>query len=254
MKSILATSLLVGLLGAAPAAAQSSSDLESPGSDAAEPGPIEYVADVPDRDVAAGSDRPAASLSNPTEATSRSTRRGNPLSLISRDSLRATRERPLFSESRRPPPAAVAVAAPPPPRPSEPPPEPVGTEPEPPKITLVGTAVGADAQVAVFLVPSARSVVRLRIGEAEESGWTLRSVDSKTTVLEKDSHEVTLSLPTPKSGSGSNPEDGVDPIVEPRFRPPSPNLASSRQRPSFKGRMPAMAPPRARPPTVGREF
>ena len=50
----------------------------------------------------------------------------NPLWAIPLDSLTATRERPLFSVSRRPPPAPVAAAAPiveappPPPPPSEP--------------------------------------------------------------------------------------------------------------------------------------
>jgi hypothetical protein len=57
---------------------------------------------------------------------------GNPLWGIPISSLSATRERPIFSASRRPPaPMPVAEAPPPPP-----------AEPEHPPFTLVGTAIG----------------------------------------------------------------------------------------------------------------
>ncbi|MGH6793990.1 MAG: hypothetical protein ACREDH_02010 [Methylocella sp.] len=117
--------------------------------------------------------------------------RGNPLWGIAISMLDATRERPIFSPSRRPPmPPVVAqrvAVAPPPPKPAE---------PEHPRLTLVGTAIGTPENVAVVLDRTTKAIVRLHIGEAA-SGWTLRSVDSRTMTVEKDSQTVTLALPAP---------------------------------------------------------
>ena len=118
---------------------------------------------------------------------------GNPLWGIPISALDATSERPLFSASRRPPmPPVVAervAAAPPPPKPAE---------PEHPLLTLVGTAIGKPKDVAVVLDRSTRTLVRLHVGEAV-SGWILRSVDSRTMTVEKNSQTVTLALPVPGS-------------------------------------------------------
>jgi len=62
----------------------------------------------------------------------------NPLWAIPLSTLTATRDRPLFSASRRPPPPAVVPVAVAPPPPPPPPP----TEPEKPNLILVGTVVG----------------------------------------------------------------------------------------------------------------
>jgi hypothetical protein len=115
---------------------------------------------------------------------------GNPLWGVPVSSLSATRERPIFTASRRPPappepPQPVAEAPPPPPAVAEQPP-----------FTLVGTAIGAPQNVAVFLDQTTKSFVRLHVGEAA-SGWYLRSVDLRTMTLEKNSQTVTLSLPEP---------------------------------------------------------
>ena len=118
---------------------------------------------------------------------------GNPLWGIPISALDATRERPIFSASRRPPmPLVVAqrvAAALPPPKPAE---------PEQPLLTLVGTAIGAPINVAVVLDRTTKTLVRLRVGEAV-SGWILRSVDSRTMTVEKNSQTVTLALPAPGS-------------------------------------------------------
>jgi general secretion pathway protein N len=118
---------------------------------------------------------------------------GNPLWGIPISALDATRERPVFSASRRPPmPPVVAqrVAAPPPP--------PKPAEPEQPLLTLVGTAIGNPKNVAVVLDRTTKTFVRLHIGEAV-SGWILRSVDSRTMIVEKNSQTVTVALPAPGS-------------------------------------------------------
>ncbi|MGH6847718.1 MAG: hypothetical protein ACREC0_09825 [Methylocella sp.] len=116
---------------------------------------------------------------------------GNPLWGIPISALDATRERPIFSASRRPPmPPVVAqrvVAAPPPPKPAE---------PEHPLLTLIGTAVGKSKNVAVVLDRTTKTIVRLHVGEAV-SGWILRAVDSRAMTVEKNSQTVTLALPAP---------------------------------------------------------
>ena len=65
---------------------------------------------------------------------------GNPLWAIPLNALTATRDRPLFSASRRPPPLAVGTVAPPPSRPAPAAPAP----PERPPLTLMGTIIGAE--------------------------------------------------------------------------------------------------------------
>jgi hypothetical protein len=92
---------------------------------------------------------------------------GNPLWALPLEQLSMTRERPIFSPSRRPPPptppiyvATVAV------RQIKPP------EPERPAVSLLGTIIGTDDQIGVFL-DSTQNVVRLRVGEVHR-GWVLR--------------------------------------------------------------------------------
>jgi general secretion pathway protein N len=118
---------------------------------------------------------------------------GNPLWGIPIGALDATRERPIFSASRRPPMPPVVpqrVAAPPPP--------PKPAKPEQPLLTLVGTAVGTPKNVAVVLDRTTKTLVRLHVGEAA-SGWIVRSVDSRAMTVEKNSQTVTVALPAPGS-------------------------------------------------------
>jgi general secretion pathway protein N len=81
-----------------------------------------------------------------------------------------TRDRPIFSPSRRPPPPAVAsiaeskmIAVPKP------------KEPERPQLTLVGTIASDEEGFGIFLDQSTKTVLRLKVGE-EFQGWKLRSV------------------------------------------------------------------------------
>ncbi|HEY4855843.1 MAG TPA: hypothetical protein VIH98_04110 [Xanthobacteraceae bacterium] len=118
---------------------------------------------------------------------------GNPLWGIPISALDATRERPIFSASRRPPMQPVVAervaVAPPPPKPAE---------PEQPLLTLVGTAIGEPKSVAVVLDRTTKTLVRLHVGEIV-SGWVLRSVESRTMTVEKNSQTVTVALPAPGS-------------------------------------------------------
>lgn len=116
---------------------------------------------------------------------------GNPLWAIPLRALSATRERPLFSPSRRPPNPPVAPPPPPPPRQVAAPPPP----PEKPTLVLLGTIVGEGESYAVFYEPAQRKTLRLKLGEADPKGWKLSSVDARTAVLEKGNQSVMVSLP-----------------------------------------------------------
>ena len=118
----------------------------------------------------------------------------NPLWAIPVAQLPNTRDRPIFSPSRRPPPPAVAPAAVPKvaavakPR-----------EPERPQVSLLGTIASDDEGFGIFLDQSTKVVFRLRVGE-DYQGWKLRSVQGREAVLERDQQVVPLALPQPSAG------------------------------------------------------
>jgi general secretion pathway protein N len=117
---------------------------------------------------------------------------GNPLWAVPLRALSATRERPLFSPSRRAPAPTVTAApvvAPPPPAPPAP--------PERPSLMLAGTIIGQTDKIAIFFDPGSRTALRLRLGESNGAGWVLRSVGARDAILEKDHHSFTLTLPAP---------------------------------------------------------
>ena len=122
-------------------------------------------------------------------------RRGNPLWEVPFESLSATRERPVFSSSRRPPPAAVAeiaVAKPPsPPKPAQ--------EEHPLLLSLVGTVTGGNRSFGIFVDQSSKSGLRLRIGE-EHQGWTLRAVQGREATFARDQQTIVLNFPEPGTG------------------------------------------------------
>jgi hypothetical protein len=117
---------------------------------------------------------------------------GNPVWSLPLTSLSVTRERPIFSPSRRPPPPP-AVAAPyvPPPSPPRPPSKPAG--PDHPSLTLVGTVAGDGQGVGIFVSEAEKSTLRLRTGE-DYQGWILRSIRAGEVVFEKDERTATLAL------------------------------------------------------------
>jgi hypothetical protein len=130
----------------------------------------------------------------PVAPASERTLSANPLWAIPLAQLPNTRDRPIFSPSRRPPPPAVAPAAVPKvtavakPR-----------EPERPQVSLVGTIASDDEGFGIFLDQSTKAVFRLRVGE-DYQGWKLRSVQGREAVLERDQQVVPLALPQPSAG------------------------------------------------------
>ena len=124
---------------------------------------------------------------------------GNPLWAIPASKLSATRDRPLFSVSRRPlTPAAPAAPAPTSTVAAQAP------APETPPFTLVGTIVGADSRIAIFYDDTSKIASGVREGE-RASGWTLRSVDPRSATLEESGRVVTLALPEPSGEIGPPP-------------------------------------------------
>ncbi len=136
----------------------------------------------------------------------------NPLWSIPLSALSGTRDRPIFSSSRRPSAPAVAPVVPniavvPKPR-----------EPERPQLSLVGTIASDDEGFAIFLDQSTKAALRLRVGE-DYQGWKLRSVQGREATLQKDQQVVTLALPQP----GMRQTAGE---VRNEVRPPAANAAT----------------------------
>ena len=167
-----------------------------------------------DRAVNSGEAAPLRTTArSPDAAVERSPSAGNPLWALPLKQLSITRERPIFSLSRRPPPPATPtyvapVAVRSPPRP---------VEPERPSITLLGTILGSTESIGIFFNPTTRDIVRLRVGEDHE-GWVLRSVKTREAILVKDRERVVLELPPPGE-SAMSMTDFTPPDVR---APPSP--------------------------------
>jgi general secretion pathway protein N len=148
---------------------------------------------------------------SPDAAVERPPSGGNPLWALPLKQLSITRDRPIFSPSRRPPPPAtptyvapVAVRSPP-----------KSVEPERPSITLLGTILGSTESIGIFFNPATRDVVRLRVGEDHE-GWALRSVKTRQAILVKDRERVVLELPPPGESAMS-----ISDFTPPDVRQPS---------------------------------
>ncbi len=113
-------------------------------------------------------------------------KRPNPLWAIPLASLTNTRERPIFSPSRRPPPPAASPA-----------PQSVrGNQPDRPLLTLVGTVAGAAEGIAIFQDEHSKDIVRLRTGESH-AGWTLTAVRAREAELLHERRTAILAIPNP---------------------------------------------------------
>jgi hypothetical protein len=119
----------------------------------------------------------------------------NPLWEIPLSSLATTRERPIFSPSRRPPPPVVAAAPPP-----QAPPPPKPPRDERPQLSLVGTVGGEDESFGIFVDQTTKAALRLKVGE-DYQGWKLRAVQGREVTLERDQQTAVLSLPQPGAGA-----------------------------------------------------
>ncbi|WP_354223022.1 hypothetical protein [Bradyrhizobium sp. F1.4.3] len=119
----------------------------------------------------------------------------NPLWGIPLKTLSNTRDRPVFSPSRRPPPAVVAEPADSRPLPPSPPRK---AEIELPPLSLVGTIAGDDESFGIFLDQSSKAALRLKLGD-DFQGWKLRAINGREVTMEKDEQGALLTLPGPGS-------------------------------------------------------
>jgi general secretion pathway protein N len=118
---------------------------------------------------------------------------GNPIAAIPLASLSATRERPLFSSTRRPPPVADAAAA-----------EAAAPQPSPsPTPSLLGTVIGPFDRVAV-IGRGVEPPASLHVGETAW-GWKLRAVGPRSAMLERAGETLTLELPSAAPVDASPP-------------------------------------------------
>ena len=122
---------------------------------------------------------------------------GNPLWAIPLGSLDKTRNRPLFTPSRRPPAPAVLVA---PPAVIQPKVVVAPAAPEHPNLTLIGTVVGEAEGIGVFLDRATNAFVRIKTGEGH-AGWILRSIKAREVTLEKGAFGTASSAGPNGSGS-----------------------------------------------------
>lgn len=135
----------------------------------------------------------------------------NPLWDIPLSNLTATRERPIFSPSRRPPPPLVATAPPP----KAPPPPPKPPRVERPQLTLVGTIGGREESFAIFVDQGTKAALRLKIGD-DYQGWKLRAVQGRDATLERDQQTTILTLPQPGTAAPGQPTARNESIAAPR--------------------------------------
>jgi general secretion pathway protein N len=144
----------------------------------------------------------------------------NPLEAQSLDRLSATRDRPLFSPTRRP--------TPPPPLPSPEQP-PVAVVPQPPNLTLSGIVVDDEGARAIIR-SSATKVDRVQIGD-DIGGWKVVQIDGRRLVLSLDdrfatytlfSNESSQQLPRESDGQGGNVTDQSPSASTPQANPSQP--------------------------------
>jgi hypothetical protein len=124
------------------------------------------------------------------------------------EQLWTTRERPIFSPSRRPPPRPLTFVATARVR------QPVkAPEPERPAVSLIGTVISTQVRIGVFLETATQNVFRLRLGE-DHHGWALRLVKPREVTLVKDIEQTLMLEPPPGEAS---------PLRGPIVAPPVPN-------------------------------
>jgi len=165
----------------------------------------------------------------------------NPLWAIPLGALTATRERPLFSPTRR---ASAPVVANAPAVPQPPPPAPAVVEH--PDLILVGTVTGEAHDLAVFVEPATHKTVRLLAGQ-DHKGWILQSVEAKSVTLHKGDRNEILALPPPSATAAPTP---VISDLPPAPAPPPP-IAAQPVRAAGEAEKPAPPPAGCMPEPIG---
>lgn len=171
-----------------------------------------YVVPAPDRPLmevpaisapAVGPAAPSPSL------VKREAMKGNPLWAVPLATLSETGDRPIFSASRRPPPVASVSASSAPPPPSTPPGPP---QPEL-RLVLVGTVIGGDQSVGIFVDEKSKAPLRLKL-DGDYQGWRLRSVHRREVIMARGELTETLELTKQGQGASANTSAVADRAVK----------------------------------------
>jgi hypothetical protein len=104
----------------------------------------------------------------------------SPLAAQPLDRFSATRDRPLFSPTRRPPAPPVIVAAPPPP-------------PPPPNVALLGVVMDGEQAHAVVRTGPTEKVLRVSIGD-DIGGWKVGQIEQRKLVLLLNGRTATFTM------------------------------------------------------------
>jgi hypothetical protein len=105
----------------------------------------------------------------------------SPLAARPLDGFSATRDRPLFSPTRRPPPPPpVLVAAPTPP-------------PPPPNVALLGVVMDGEQAHAVVRAGPTEKVLRVSIGD-DIGGWKVGQIEERKLVLLRNGRTATFTM------------------------------------------------------------
>jgi hypothetical protein len=189
--------LMLSVHGAAPSTSASGDALDADdASETRESPPV--IPAAPQPVVRAGA---AAQAAAPPHATS-----ANPLWGIPLTKLSGTRDRPIFSPSRRPAPVASniePVIVRPPPR---------KKDIEPPQLALVGTIASREDSFGIFVDPSTKAALRLKVGD-DFQGWKLTIIKGREVIMGKDGRAAVLTLPQPGGQNGEVRLLPVDPVV-----------------------------------------
>ena len=116
---------------------------------------------------------------------------------ISLEDLSATRDRPLFSPSRRPRVNNVAVALPPPP----PPPQPAAPPSPPPNLTFFGTFESPTEVGAAVLIPPNDKPVIVRHG-TYVNGWRVVDINRHRLTLALEDRKTVFTIFNAKNANG----------------------------------------------------
>jgi hypothetical protein len=136
----------------------------------------------------------------------------SPLAAQPLDRLSNTRDRPLFSPTRRPPaPPPVVVAAPPPP-------------PPPPDVALLGVVMDGEEARAVVRTGPAAKILRVGIGD-DIGGWKVGQIEERQLVLLLDGRTAKFTMFDGNKTKGL-PNPGA---TQPSPGAPSQNVAQQRQ-------------------------
>jgi hypothetical protein len=193
-RNILAVGVAASLALSGVAVAQTRLALTSPdvGPDPLDT-PLPSFSRPPPADITApGSARPRSNgLSVQQPAAAGPEPRGNPLWAIPLKDLGFTRDRPLFSPSRRPVTGPVGYVAP-----SKPVVALKPAEPDLPRFTLIGVILSEKDGIGIFVDAASHEVIRLRKNEGY-GGWILRTLQGRQATLEKAASTAVLVIPPP---------------------------------------------------------